>query len=234
MDVKIVPSVFLGKIHHLSDQQKQEYFETLNTFFKDYTDSYVLLVESSVDCSEDEFVLSYEGDFQDVESLKQLELIISGFKTTKITLKTFSDSINYYCSSLHLNTQKVVHLLINETRSQVSMELGKKLQKMRKANYLLVGLGNVTSKEKTNDHEVITAVKEFDSWVRVKLWEFDYYALRDIDTYFPIKRNLYLKEFHPYASFLVVFGSLTGTDVLYDLFTGFEGNTSLRSFYFST
>ena len=114
------------------------------------------------------------------------------------------------------------------------MELGQNLQKLRETKFLLMGLGNITANQKSNDAEVRKAVKEFDSWVRVKLWEFDYYALRDIQTFFPFEKNLFLEDLHSYAPFLVVFGSLIGTDVLYDLFTGFEGNSSLRSFYFSS
>ena len=163
-----------------------------------------------------------------------LESIISTFKSNKKTKNELSDTIHYYCSSLHIDYQKVVHLVINETHPQLLMALGQKLLKIRETSFVLVGLGNVTFNEKHIDDQVVKAVKEFDSFVRVKLWEFDYYALRDIETYFPIERNLYLEDFHHYAPFLVVFGSLIGTDVLYDLFTGFEGNKSLRSFYFSS
>lgn len=234
MDLKIAPSVFLGKINQSSDQSKHEYFEALNTLFKDYTDSFILIVESSTVCTNEEFIVSYQDDFQDKNSIELLESIVLEFKTSKKIKNTFSDSINHYCSSLHLNTKKVVHLLINETHPQVSMELGQKLEKMREAQFLLIGLGNITFMDNNNNDEVKKAVKEFDSWVRVKLWEFDYYALRDIENYFSFEKNLFLEDFHSYAPFLVVFGSLIGTDVLYDLFTGFEGNISLRSFYFSS
>ena len=44
----------------------------------------------------------------------------------------------------------------------------------------------------------------------------------------------YLDYIIYYIPFLVIFGSLEGTDVLIDLFTGFEGNNSLRSFYFES
>ncbi len=234
MNVNIAPSVFVGKLHQSSEQQKQEYFSELSTFFKDYKDSNILIVESVNDCSQDEFVVSYRDEFRDIDSLKLLESIVLEFKTSKKIKNTFSEFLTDFCSSLQLNTNKIIYLALNETRSQVLMELGQKLQKMRQGNYVLVGLGNVTNKAKTNKNEITKAVKEFDSWVRVKLWEFDYYALRDIETYFPMEKSLYLDDVHSYGPFLVVFGSLIGTDVLYDLYTGFEDNTSLRSFYFTT
>ena len=92
MAEKIAPSVFLGKINESSDQQKQEYFSEIISFFKEYSDSYVLIIESTTECAEDEFILTHENGFQDKKSLELLESIILGFKTSRRILNTFSDT----------------------------------------------------------------------------------------------------------------------------------------------
>lgn len=232
--MQVPPSVFLGNIQHSSPEQRQEYFSALDNFFKDYRDAKFLIVESNHDCAENEYILTYEDNFQNEDYLKMIESVVEEYKDTKKIRHSFSEAIKLYYNSLHINPGQIVHLVLNETNSHHIMELGQKLQKVREANFLVVGLGNITVMDTKNDEQVVKATREFDSWVRVKLWEFDYYALRDIETYFPFEKNLYLEDFHHYAPFLLVFGSLFGTDVLYDLFAGFNGNTSLRSFYFSS
>lgn len=231
--MNVPPAVFLGNIQHSSQEQRQDYFTALHDFFKDYRDTKFLIVESTSDCSENEYVLSYDTDFQDTQSLEILDSIVQEYKGIKKIEYSFSETIKLYCSLLHLNPKQVVHLVLNETNSHHIMELGQKLQKVREANFLLIGLGNITVMDTKTDEQVTKATREFDAWVRVKLWEFDYYALRDIETYFPFKKNLYLEDFHSYAPFLLVFGSLFGTDILHDLYAGFTQNRSLRSFYFS-
>jgi hypothetical protein len=230
---KLVPSVFIGKIINSSNKLANDYFNALRSFFNNYSESSFLFIESSDEISENDFIFSFEKEFQLSPLLQSIENIISEIDVNKIVNNDFSYVIKKYIEYLDIPGKKVISITLGQKNIQKLMEIGKKLQKIREMNCLPIGLGNLTHSTKKQDEIVLESVKEFDSWVRIKLWEFDYFALRDFETFFPFENNFLDKNIH-YSPFAVIFGSLIGTDVLYDIFAGFEDYNSLRSFYFSS
>lgn len=230
---QILPSVFLGKITDITSSIAVKYFQTLNDFFKKFSEANILVITCSMAIQENEFELQYDPSFKDKVSISEIKSILQqsgkNLKGNSVNKTTMVD----YFERIGVNKSKILYLTVNISKVQFAMELGKNLQIIRWKNFILLGLGNITHLLVDSDG-YDGSFKEFDSWVRVKLWEFDYYALRDIETFFPLSRHLYLDKISHYIPFLIVFGSLLGTDVLTDLYHGFEDFNSLRSFYFTS
>lgn len=226
------PAVFLGKLTDLDNNLTDEYFSSIKDFLDDYSDYYFIWVESSDLLHLGEYGVHYGSDGVAKIAKDMLEKGMNKYCSKRNSSPQKSKTLENYIQRTNIDPKKIISLMINETKSQNLMDIGMALTKLRKKGFLLIGLGNITQKDTISVNEPTEPIKEFDSWVRVKLWEFDYYAVRDIETFFPFERGLYQDRKTVYGPFLVVFGSLEGTDVLYDLFSGFEGNNSLRSFYF--
>lgn len=233
MNTSSEPALFVGLLQNRQYPLQKDYFTSLNSFFQNYQQDHYIVIESTDLLNTGEYAI-YHGSTKDNETIiGELESIMNRYsKLKQISDYTFTQ-IEYYSQAVNIDVKKITHILINEINAQKLINIGKDLLQFRKRGFLLIGLGNLTQKEGTGNLEPTEEVKEFDAWLRIKLWEFDYYSIRDIDTYFPIQRNLYQEKVELYAPFLVIFGSLEGTDIIYDIFTGFEGNNSLRSFYFS-
>ena len=234
MDHSILPAVYIGKLTNFSSNQAKDYFESLKEFFTQFHESGYLIVETSEILQEHEVLVSHKQDFEDQSSLSNIISILTELNYNISTTTNFSKIVQEYLSNLHIPAHKVVNITIHETDKQKLLTIGKRLVTIRENNFMIIGIGNITHMNKIANDDMREAIKEFDSWIRVKLWEFDYYAIRDIQTYFPFSPDLYLDNIIYYGPFLVIFGSLIGTDVLYDLYTGFEANNSLRSFYFTS
>ena len=234
MDQTLLPAVYVGKLTNTSSNKAKNYFEILKKFFSQFHNCGFLFIETSDNLQEHEAEVSYKQEFQEQSILNNISSILTEFNFKQSITTNFSKSVHEYVSNLLIPAHKVVSIAMHETDKQKLMELGKKLVTIRKNNFIIIGLGNITHLNKITNDEMKVAIKEFDSWIRVKLWEFDYYAVRDIQTYFPFAQDLFLDNIIYYGPFLVIFGSLIGTDVLYDLYTGFEENNSLRSFYFTS
>ena len=233
MEQKLAPAIFLGKLSDFNSDISKNYFSEINEQFGKFSEHYFLFIELSEKINDKECQIRFNEQFQEPLLLQTLETILSKSNFNPTKQSEYSPIVQSYIEKLDLPKNKVVSIVVNEQNFQKLMELGQALVPIRNKNCSLVGLGNITHQSQTGK-EITEAAKEFDSWVRVKLWEFDYYALRDIEVYFPFSKKLYLDKDYHYGSFLIIFGSLVGTDVLYDLFTGFTGNTSLRSFFFTT
>lgn len=233
MTQKLAPAIYLGKLENFRSEQAKEYFKELKNAFKIFSDQYYLFIEINDDSTSNDCQIFYDNEFQEFSIVQTLEKILSKSKNNVTKGKNIPSIVISYIDQLQLPKNKVMSLKIPNQAFQKLMELGHELDSVREKNCALVGLGNITHNKNTSN-EIRNAVKEFDSFVRIKLWEFDYYALRDLDKYFLFDRNLYLDQISHYGSFLVIFGSLIGTDILQDIYTGFEKNNSLRCFYYST
>lgn len=228
----LAPAIFLGKLTHPDFSLSEEYFTQLGDFFTSYRNNYFIWVESTDLLKIGEYNIHYGSEEVKHKTKKALEPIMNAFCSKNLEINSLPEKLEFYLNKTGIKKENVISITINETKPQTLMDIGKSLTELRKEGFLLIGLGNITQKNQITEEKPLESVLEFDSWVRVKLWEFDYYALRDIDNIFPFQRGLYQDKKQSYSPFLIVFGSLEGTDVLYDLFSGFEGNNSLRSFYF--
>lgn len=229
----IFPSIFLGKLTEFDTELGKQYFQTLREYFKAFKDNYFVIVETSSTIPDSVYEISFDASQLNKDVITEIKKSLQDLSINPIERNSFQEPIQKYIAELQLPSSNIICLTFNETNPQRGMDIGHRLQFVRQKNCILIGLGNITHIDSKPAFDV-EPIREFDSWVRVKLWEFDYYALRDIENFFPFERSLYLDNYIHYIPFLVIFGSLQGTDVLADLFTGFENLCSIRSFLFSS
>ena len=224
----IQPTIFLGLVPNIDSNQ--DYKEKISSYLAECSNySYVLACIPFSNQLRNESICLYFASKQSKTFLiSQLKPYLEeqGIETETDDFSKASNHNYYltYCKELFGETP-VIFMTLRENR-QVSLHIGNLLQQMRYKDVLLVGLGNLTHTQ-INDSQAENdrAAKDFDSWVRVKLIEFDYYGLRDFENFLDYKFD----DIRYYLPFLFIYGTFFGTDEIKDLYLGFDGDTSLRS-----
>ena len=120
---------------------------------------------------------------------------------------------------------------------QTLLDIGHALASLRKREVLLIGMGNIVHNlhEMASDMHILVKewALEFDSWIRMKIIEFDKDSIRDYRRFGPFADKA-IPNPEYFDPFLFIYGTLHGNDELTDIYSGFQhGTLSLRSIAFS-
>lgn len=226
----MLPIIYLGLPDNFKN--KDDYNDKISSYIDQIPNYESVILVSSQIISEKEIIVFFNVDTTNPKLISQIKSIQESI-SSEIPFK-IKNRIEYEKTFPNwlkeLSKIKNIIVLSVPNNRKIVMILGKLFQPLRSQNVLLLGLGNITYISSQVSDDLLDNVIDFDSWVRVKIFEFDYYALRDFENYFPEDPNNFLENSKHYIPFLFIFGAYEGSDELIDIFSGFDGLKSLRSF----